>query len=754
MEKPSIIDQYNQTKVNYPSYIVLFRIGGFYEIFGSDVDHVSKILKLKITFKKNTPMCGFPKTALLSNVAVLIKNHMKVVICEESSNSSHGLIIRKVEQIFTPGTVIDDFLMNASQNNFLMFCYEDKEKYHITLADISTSEMYYTTGDVDYLKFVVNFWRPSEILSSQNLHLQDVIDIQNMCYSSLLEAKINKDNALLQANLNDIAKVSAEIVLDYVAFVNIGSYPTHMKMPIDLSEHGTMYLYCFTIHNLEIFSNMQGDKLRSISAILDDTVTSFGSRLLRRRLMQPTCLIDKINHRLNNIERLLENYVKLRSILCKFQDVQRAVSRIAFGYKQAQDLIVCVDAFAAIVDVISCINSCNYETIKPIACLHEMHEFGLYLRSIIEYDDTQKIIVRSIYSKKLSELASHKENLVRYALTIVQRYVIDIGMEIKISEVANKIYMVVPKDQERYIPYSFKQIESEGHTYYTTDEIQVVSDKFEEVLAKIDEEEDNALQYIFAEIALKYDSIIDMSAIIADLDVSSAFAKKAHQNRYTKPIMTSGRDFYIEQGRHILIEDILHECIPNDCQMYPLSNILMTGPNMSGKTTFAKQNAIISYLAHIGCFVPANKAVIGVSDQIFVRTGANDDLSNGFSTFMVEMNELSRILHDATDKSFIVIDEIGRGTDAKTGEAIAQAALEHLLKVNSRVIFSTHYLHLSSVIDNIQKLHLSSNIKNGEIEFSYKISYGVHSKSYAEAIAKRASIPSSVLSRIHELLHS
>lgn len=760
MSTKSIIDQYFQIKQQYPLFIVLFRIGHFYEIFGDDVECISSILKLRITAKKQVPMCGFPQSALYNHLVTLLDHRFKIIICEESQNkeSRNSLIKRYIARILTPGTIIDLDLMRNTDSNFILSCHEYANQYYCAISDISTGEIYLGTGDIVYLRQLIDTWAPVEIVAPDVLcpGLQNIINtsrhVGKVCLSNLNIHQHANEAHFLCTTSNDIEALTIKSLMNYVASIYDSSQPTHMKIITPLHAENAMHMHYFTVQNLEIFNNIQGDHKRSIFSVLNQTVTSGGARLLRRRLLQPLKSVDEINTRLNNIEKVRDHYINLRAILMQLDDIQRAVGRISFGRHHAKDLLICIDTFKSIRDIVHIMQQCDYTTTASIDFLNEIYEFGLHLESMIIRDDIPHI--KPSYSDVLNNLHTNRENIIQCALNIVHRYKKELSIDDLSLEIQYK-QLRIKASEEAYmsIPYSFKKLSNDqSYTYYTTDEICVLSDDFASICDKIASEEAKALSHIFDEVIVKCHDILDISCILADLDVTCALAKFSYERQCVRPTVTNKNVFDVVNGKHLLIESAMGNCVANNCNMDDARIMLMLGPNMSGKTTFAKQNAIIAYLSHVGCFVPAESANIGIIDQLFVRVGANDDLSNGFSTFMVEMHELGAILRTATERSFIIIDEIGRGTCSKAGEAIARSAVEHLSHLNCRAIFTTHYSSLAT-IPNTHSYHLETYSDHHEINFLYKIQPGAHSESYAIAVARKAGIPECVLERVSCLLN-
>lgn len=757
MQKVSIVDQYMSIKQKYPLCIVLFRVGHFYEIFGHDAYTIAEVLNLRISNKKNIIMCGFPHHTLLKHISILIQQKYKIIICEESQQkfNNKSLIERNISQILTPGTMIDENLLNK-QNNFIMSCYYDESVYYCTISDISTGEIHNSIGDHMHVQSLVTIWSPAEVICPIELQeqIQNILHNHDICISNVDE--FNMTNTAHATSIQTCNNVSEKLLIQYIMDIHQCAYPTHMQIVQDNTQKDVMCMNYFTIHNLELFCSIQGNYSKSLFSLLNQTVTHAGARLLKQRLLYPLTSKEIINKRLYNIQKILHDYNNIRSILSQINDVQRALSRISFGRRNIQDLLTCINTFKLMINIIDILDNTQYKVDYDMQILHDIYDIGLKLEFILNINyENETVSVKADYNENLSHLRKQSELILEKANKIVQRYSEEVNINILLSINNNQLQLQVLSTDYMNILYSFQKVNHDDeYLYYTTDEISILSDDFAKICQDIAIEEQGIIDSIFQDIIQYYNKIHHVMYILSDLDVSACLAKISYEYNYSCPIIDDNiNTLNIINGRHPLIEQMSSHktCVSNDCHMNDINTILITGPNMSGKTTFAKQNAIIAYLAHIGSFVPADSASMSIIDTIFIRIGSNDDLLNGFSTFMVEMNELSMILNHATKNSFIVIDEIGRGTCAAVGESIARATLEYLTELNARSIITTHFASLSTM-QNIQTMHLHTDICNDDILCTYKIQNGAHNESYAIMIACKAGMPSKILSRVHKLL--
>ena len=795
-----MMDQYFRIKEQHRDCLLFFRLGDFYEMFGEDAVIGSRELGITLTSrdrgkKDRMPLCGIPWHSLDAYLPKLLRKGYKVAICEqmEDARKAKGLVERDVVRIVTPGTVLESAALDSSTNNYLMAISEGASGYGISFADISTGEFVTTQvegGDAE-VKVLAEFAQrmPKEVLypsgfGSSTLSQEfaangaHMTEMDPMAFLRESSESIVKRHYRLQTldgiGLGDrgLAVSSSGAILRYLESTQKRTLD-FLSPPRYFSVTDKLVLDQTTLRNLEVLrSVMDGGQKNTLVSILDRTLTPMGSRLLRKWLTEPSTDVAVIEARLDAVEELLSG-TSLRSALgdalSEVRDLERLISKVIHGSANARDLVAvrtCLDAVPEVRRTLSETRSAMLREARE-GMDDESEVAKLIARSIA--DDPPVTIkdgglIRDGHDRSLDDLrrsskegkewiagleASERERTgiknLRLGFNNVFGYYI---------EVSNSNAGRVPADYER------KQTLTGGERYATPE----LKEKEKTILAA--QERMSSLEYdafvrVRDEVASHGEAIRGIARRMASLDVLLSFSEAAVIYGYVRPVVNTGGSIILKDARHPVVERVLGGAfVPNDVHLDTRLNrmILLTGPNMAGKSTYLRQVAAIVVMAQAGSFVPASEATIGVVDRIFTRVGAFDDLSRGQSTFMVEMTELANILNCASKDSLILLDEVGRGTSTFDGLAIAWAVVEHLYaesKVGAKTLFATHYHQLTELGDALKGVgNYSMAVKEQgpEVVFLRKVVPGKANKSYGIQVARLAGVPREVISRAEEVL--
>lgn len=779
MSSTPMIAQYKKVKENHKDSILLYRLGDFYETFYEDAPIASKVLGITLTARnrekgENIPMAGFPYHAAGSYIAKLVEAGYKVAICEQLEEpSGRGIVKREVTKIITPGTFSEiDFLDAKSSNYIASFCAGVKG------ASISYLDL--TTGEFNTVEIISNNFErkafnelfrifPKEIIlgtiKNEKLkkEIQEHCDIKKISYS---EFQIEKDAenflkeyfkiiSLKPFNLEDkkYSAVSAASLLKYVSKLQNVNSITKINY-IDFQDQ--MHLDYSSQENLDLIK----DKKCSLLTVLDRTRTAMGARLLKRFITSPLINKEEILRRQEDIQFFINNPIlrdEVSRILVDVYDVERLLGKILRREANARDLTSLKYSFKAYLKLTQLLENflnINSNELLPILSLLE--------NAIVETTSTSikdGEIIKPEYDKELEELYKISTKGQDYILELEAKEREKSGIKgLKIRY--NKIFgyyievsalnaHLVPKD------YIRRQTLSNAERYITL-ELKEYEDKVLGAKEKINVLECEIFKDILEKVAFNFSIIEAISRDLSYLDVIISLTEVSLKNRYIRPEIVDERIIHIKEGRHPIVEYLEKSFIPNDLSLNEGEIIILTGPNMSGKSTYMKQVALIILLAQIGCYVPASYAKIGIVDKIFTRVGASDDLSTGQSTFMIEMNEVSNILNNATSRSFIILDEVGRGTSTFDGIAIAKAMTEYIHnKIGAKTIFATHYHELNvleKTLEKVQNYRFEVSEEEDRVVFLKKIVKGSADRSYGVEVARLAGLPHEVLERSKELL--
>ena len=795
-----MMQNYLDTKAKYKDCILFYRLGDFYEMFFDDAITVSKELELTLTGKdcgleERAPMCGIPHHAINTYIPKLIEKGYKVAICEqlEDPRYAKGIVKRDVVKIVTPGTITDLTMLDEKKNNYIACIYMERKECAISFCDISTGEFFISSvKGVDVNTKILNEISriaPSEIILSDStkenaIFLKQFNKIFNIYVSTYNnEAKnelLNKIVLNKDIKLSKLEDVAATLLLNYIEETQKGSIEQINNIEkYEIEKY--MQLDTTTRKNLEILeANREKTKKGSLLWVLDETVTAMGGRALRHWLESPLLNIEEIKYRHNAVYVLYKSNIyrdELREILKSVYDIERLISKVVGGSVNARELtslknsLMRLPQLKKLLEKISSDTKDKYfiEFFETIDTLEDV--YTLIDKAIVE-DAGVTIkeggIIKDGFSKQVDEyrMASSKgqEWLMELEAKEKERTGIK-GKWLRIGynrvfgyyiEVTNAYKNQVPED--RYI----RKQTLAGAERYVTEELKEIEEKILGAKEKLVDVEYDLFCKIREEVAQQVIRIQKTASIISILDVLSSFATVAVNNKYVKPEITQDGVIDIKNGRHAVVEKALknEQFIPNDSYLNNDADrfLIITGPNMAGKSTYMRQVALITYMAQLGCFVPADSAKISIVDRIFTRIGASDDLAMGQSTFMVEMQELSNILENATKNSLVILDEIGRGTSTYDGLAIAWATVEYIAdkeKVGAKTLFATHYhelIELESKIEGVKNYSVEVKEKGDDVIFLRKITPGGADESYGIYVAKLAGIKRSVISRAKEIL--
>lgn len=791
MKLTPMMQQYQAVKNAHPDQILFFRLGDFYEMFMDDALLVSKELELTLT-KRSTagegiPMCGVPYHSAEPYINKLVNRGYKVAICEQIGDpKAKGLTKREVIKIVTPGTVMSESALSGNKNNYITLIYEENQQIVLAGADITTGECFYGIYDgADRCQLLLDelyrLMMPELLLVkpfSYEKQLRDFLDLRlsNCLVNELDSVSNNIDDRIIQhfdaqnRPENEMVKKAVATLLDYV-HDTVKTDLSHLNRLTYLDASKSLFIDTYTLRNLEITRNLRdGGKKDTLYDVLDFTRTAMGSRLLRKWLEYPLLSKKRINARLDAVENLVNEFSarnNLREIMKDIYDFERLLTRMEIGSANARDM----NALKTSLRVLPAVKE---QLAKLSAPLVQKIDSKIFL-----YDDLVQLIDRAIvedpgfsireggfikdgYNAELDEY----RNIARNSKRLLQQMEEDEKTKTGIKSLKigyNKVfgyYIEVRHSSTEKVPdyYTRKQTLANAERYITP-QLKEFETKILGAQEKIIQIEYNLFTQIREVLKTKISSIQDTAHEIAILDVLVSLAQAATEYNYIRPKLVDGGVINIKDGRHPLVERILSRdlFVPNDTCLDNAQNEIMiiTGPNMAGKSTYMRQTALLTLMAQIGSFIPAREAEICPVDKIFTRIGASDDLVSGQSTFMVEMNEVAHILKYATKDSLVILDEIGRGTSTYDGMSIARAVIEHIRdNIGAKTLFATHYHELTDLEDDVHVKNycIAVKEKGTEVTFLRRIIRGSADKSYGIHVAKLAGLPNNVIKRAEHIL--
>ena len=783
-----LMAQYNSIKAKYPDAVLLFRVGDFYETFGQDAVRTSQILGIVLTKRNNggshTELAGFPHHSLNSYLPKLVRAGLRVAICDqlEDPKMTKGIVKRGVTELVTPGVTFNEQILTTKENNFLLSIHREKEKYGMALVDISTGEFLVSEGNSDKLMHIIHTFSPSEIIYQRKTELPNRIKDKNTFaledwayqYPFAYEKLTNhfKTKSLKGYGIEEfpLAITAAGAIFAYLVEDTHHALIQHITKIQNIPQDDYLMMDGFTLRNLEIIHSNHHEG-KSLLDIIDRTTTPMGGRLLRRRMILPLKSVNEINRRLSLIEFFnKEENLKynIHDLLKSISDLDRLLGKLAAERISPKELGNFRNSLISIEKIKELLLPYP-DALAWITPLHSHKELIDYLQSHLNEELPVSInkgnVIKEGVSEELDKLRNllysgksyldemcHRESertgisSLKIDFNNVFGYYIEVRNTHKDKVPENWIRKQTLVNAERYITEELKEYES-----------QILG--AEEKIAQL---EHLLYKKIEEQVLVHMDTIQNNSKTIAEIDCAVGLSELAIAENYTKPIINEDFAINIQEGRHPVIEKSLplgEKYIPNDIFLdRDTQQIMMvTGPNMSGKSAVLRQTAIICLLAQIGSFVPAKHTEIGVLDRIFTRVGASDNISAGESTFMVEMNESANILNNITERSLILLDEIGRGTSTYDGISIAWAIAEYLHQhpTQPKTLFATHYHELNEMQNNFSRIknyHIAIQENKNNVIFLRKLVAGGSEHSFGIYVAKLAGMPTKVVNRAKEIL--
>ncbi|WP_353289440.1 DNA mismatch repair protein MutS [Wolbachia endosymbiont (group A) of Paraperithous gnathaulax] len=814
------MEQYLNLKAQYKDHLLFYRLGDFYELFFDDAIKAAKLLNIVLTKRGNScgqeiPMCGVPAHSSESYLHKLIDLGFKVAICDQLETADEAkkrgyksIVKRDVVRVVTPGTIIEDSLLEDKSNNYLASIVEQNDEYAISWLELSTGKFFHTLTSLKALDSDLLRISPRELLISEKFtedekirsilknykisitqHAQSFFEYSKSHRTLCEFYKIRELGSI--GNFSKVEIMACGALLEYVRVTQRGSIP-RLEFPKTYKQQNFMLIDASARRNLELFSTQFGEKKGSLISVIDHTVTASGGRLLKQMLASPLACSKAINLRLSTAQFFVNNHDsrrKIREILSNIPDIERSLSRLILGRGSPKDMNLLKIGLGKTLELSEFL--CKIESgengslpqqyviqteIQPasragIAVKSDESELSTIHKSLGNHKDLFELLnsaildnnlssvkeggfIHSKYNSELSELSYILNNSNKLVTKLRESYR-DLTGIAALKILHNNIlgYYVEVSANHKITSDIFIHRQSLANSMrYTTNELKELENKILTARDAAIGLEMKIFSELCSEVAKESEKIALAANALAKLDIRTAFAELAVQNNYVKPIIDDSKEFNICSGRHPVVE-VNDKFIANSINLAGIH--LITGPNMAGKSTFLRQNALIAILAHMGSFVPAESAHIGVIDKIFSRVGATDNITAGYSTFMVEMIETATIVNQATDRSLVILDEIGRGTGVYDGLSIAQAVIEHIHNVNKcRAIFATHYHELTKVskyLKNVKCFCVKIREWNGEVIFLHEVIEGIADESYGIHVAKLAGFPDSVLNRASEV---
>ncbi|MDY5064307.1 MAG: DNA mismatch repair protein MutS [Succinivibrio sp.] len=771
--------QYLEIKAQYPNTLVLYRLGDFYELFYEDAKKVAKLLDLTLTRRGSNngdpiPMAGVPFHAVDNYIARLIKMGESCVICEQQGTpGAQKTMIRKVSKIITPGTVTEEGIAPDRQDVFTACIYKGKHYYGLAYISLG-SGLFKTTicPTKTELKLYIEKISPIEIVYEENfkeidlfeeIHSRKALAPWNFKFETGYKLLCSQfgTNSLFGFDIENLEDgiCAAGALLAYVK--NTQNVPLEHIKSISRDDNSEFVLldHCAQ-RNLEILSNLKGEKQGSLLSVLDNALTPMGQRLTRRMLVEPLRNNDLINQRLDIVEALCNSDNEILSqSLERIGDIERIVARIGLSSSKPKDLAVLRDSLKLVPDLKNFLLKSGQ---KALISLNEKVDplfdvVALLTSAIKDFPSTflrDGDVIAQGYNEELDSLRELMSGSQELLLKIEQEEREKTGittLKVNFNSV-HGFYIEVSKAQSEKVPdYYIRRQTLKNNERYITPALKELEQKAVSAKERSLELEDELFHAVEHELQQKLPELTRLSQVLSLIDVLNGFAVVSKSGNYVRPQLSNEHIIKIVDGRHPVIEKITDKpFVSNSIELKDKHMLVITGPNMGGKSTYMRQTALITIMARIGCFVPAKEAHIGNVDRIFTRIGASDDLSSGRSTFMVEMEEASSIINNATVNSLVLMDEIGRGTSTYEGSALALSIAQYLCsKVNCFTLFSTHYPEIASLADtysNVKNICFKATEFDGSIVFLYKANEGSQNYSYAIEVGKLAGLPSEIIS--------
>jgi DNA mismatch repair protein MutS len=793
-----MMQQYWAIKYQYDQCLLFYRMGDFYELFYDDAVVAAGVLGIALTKRgknegEDIPMCGVPFHAYEHYLAKLIQHGYKVAICEQMESpeeakkrGAKGPLQRDVVRVVTQGTLTEETLLPPKKSNYLVALSPVlKNQIGVAVVEFSTGRFILEQTSLPHLNTTLARLDPAEILLPDTLHgltsLQDLWQVWKRKLTPMPQARFDTNNAHRRlceffnltaldvlGPLTDVLIQAAGAALDYV-YLTQKQTVQHLQRPLVLEDQGFLKIDAATRRSLELLQTQNGGYEGSLLASIDTTVTSAGARLLAQWLAAPLLDPDQINERLNQVAYGIETPLvckEMRTLLCQCPDLERSLSRLFVGRGGPRDMGALRKGLIQTAELETLFQHHHVpfqNWVTPLQGLNTLRDLlTRALQDELPHLARDGNFIRQGFHEGLDAARLLRDNSQQLIQNLQEKYVDETGiptLKIRHNGVIGYHIDVTPSYAQKIPTHFIHRQTLASSLRYTTPELNELANAIEHAAAEAFAQELAIFQDLLQAIQEERETLNTLCHALAQLDVLSALSHLAEERKYCRPVLHTSTHIMIEQGRHPVVETFLapHAFVSNNCLMGENVRIsLLTGPNMAGKSTYLRQNALIIIMAQMGSFVPANKAHIGLVDKIFSRVGASDDLASGRSTFMVEMVETAAILHQATEKSFVILDEIGRGTATYDGLALAFSVTEYLYThVKCRTLFATHYHELTQLTKDFKKLQcLTMRIQEweGKVIFLHQVTDGQADKSYGIHVAELAGLPRVVIERAYDIL--
>lgn len=782
-----MVQQYLDVKKEHQNELLFFRLGDFYEMFFEDAVTASRELNITLTKRaggmENMPMCGVPYHSVDGYIAKLVKKGYRIAICEqvEDPKLAKGIVQRKVIKIITPGTAINEQVLEDKRNRYLVFLHEKDEQVCLAAADVSTGECLWFTasGAERLLNITEQLFRlqPAEIVLHEEPDYWD--KLHEWLRSKLPECAISMWQEELgdyfsmhfdSSGENSLVHDTVEYLLDYL-HATVMSDLTHINRLHEIEQDAFMQLDATAIRNLELVKNMRdGSKRGTLMDVLDFTSTSMGARKLRSWIECPLLDVGHIKQRQDAVAELLDDNLLREAVTEKLKtvfDLERIISRIEVGSANARDLVALRTSLSVLPELKDLLAKCSSSSLQKIYRNMHLHtELNDELQCAVVDEPPFSVreggMIKSGYNSELDELHLIAQDNKTWMQNFEQKIKDETG--IKTLKVGfNKVfgyYIEVSKGQSSSVPdYFVRKQTLVNAERYIVPELKDFENKILSAKEKIQQLEYYLFSCLREKVRAKIAELQQTARAVASVDVLTALAMAAYKYNYVRPELNNKGAIKIVDGRHPVVERLLEKeiFVPNNTNLDSSERmIIITGPNMAGKSTYMRQVALLVLMTQIGSFIPARQASICPVDKIFTRVGASDDLATGQSTFMVEMNEVAQILRYATKDSLIILDEVGRGTSTFDGMSIARAVMEYIhSRIKAKTLFATHYHQLIAMedeLEGVKNYSVAVKERGNDIVFLRRIVPGGTDKSYGVHVARLAGLPKKVLERANEIL--
>ncbi|OCG07732.1 DNA mismatch repair protein MutS [Gilliamella sp. wkB178] len=778
--------QYLKLKAENPDILLFYRMGDFYEMFYDDAKRGSQLLDISLTKRGSSngepiPMAGVPYHAVETYLAKLISQGESVAICEQIGDpaTSKGPVERKIVRIVTPGTVSDELLLEDRKDNLLAAIWQAKNHYGYATLDISSGRFFvFECDNIEEIQAELQRTNPVELLYPEDFQTMQLIESRQGLRRRPFwdfDLETAKQQLNLQFGTNDLvgfgvedcnyALCAAGCLLQYVKDTQRTALP-HIRAIIKESSYDFVVLDAATRRNLEITENLSGGTQNTVAEILDKTQTPMGSRMLKRWLHSPIRNLTTLQNRQDAINELHQYVTEVQPLLKQIGDIERILARLALHSARPRDFARLRDAYNLLPQLQQLLTNFTLPYLTSLSTkINQFDHIAELLNSAIV--EAPPVIIRdggviaTGYNADLDELRNLADGATNYLEQLEIRERETLGIDtLKVGfNAVHGYYIQISRGQSHLAPIHYTRRQTlKNVERYIIPELKEYEDKVLTAKSRALALEKQLYEQLFEQLLPDLAAMQTSAEAIAELDVLTNLAERALTLNYQRPTLTTKAGIEIQGGRHIVIEQVLATpFIANSLRLSPERRMLIiTGPNMGGKSTYMRQTALIVLLAYIGSFVPATKAIIGPVDRIFTRIGASDDLASGRSTFMVEMTETANIMHNATAQSLVLMDEVGRGTSTYDGLSLAWACAENLAnEIKAMTLFATHYFELTQLPEHMQgvyNIHFDAVEHNNTVAFIHEVAEGAASKSYGIAVAGLAGVPKTILKRAKQKL--